>query len=734
MAGGAPLVPAPRSLPRVLCPFSPAPCSLTGRAGRQTLDVRPLPPVEGMTVTLARGEPLRVKSRNASVLDGARTRLDVWGIIAARAQDHRLPVAVLLQLLDGVAGVANFDWLAQADKPPRVGDLDRRRLALVALAADGSPHPIASVPALRQLLGRAASDAAQCRRGANGCACGFYLKGTLAPLLDLRTPGQEDDPPSQPTLRVALTLTVHVASSQLTQAATTTLRSAWILQTLIGAGLVGPEADGSPLFTPVAVAVRRAVAEARELAAAGVACDATGRWVVPCLRTSERAAAPPPAGIAVALRPHQRQALGAMLDRERAPLGINSVLYLPMVIKRRDFWYNVAADRFQKQPPPCVRSGLLASAMGLGKTVICIALMLAEPRAAPAGSNAPSPLPLPSAPSDAPCEDPRPGLPPPAGGTLVVCPVALVSQWLAEVAKVADGRLTAGCYHGRGRHKALAALTGTDVVVTTYSTLVSDAKRRGDPPLMGVHWHRVIFDESHHLKNKRSQQSRACAQLTADRRWCVTGTPVVTGTSDLGGQLDALGLPARWDACLERARLSQLGQVALLVFLKALAVRHEGDQRLAGQAVLALPPLIEHTVQLPFTPHERVAYDGLGGAVAERFHRVARDGGAGAVRRNTLALLAQLLPLRQACSGGPSPTLSDFVPRPGKSNGFAASTVVADKEQLDGMCAVCLDEFETPVQTRCGHVFCWPCIKVRSRLARAEGAARSGLTGAPFAM
>jgi hypothetical protein len=36
----------------------------------------------------------------------------------------------------------------------------------------------------------------------------------------------------------------------------------------------------------------------------------------------------------------------------------------------------------------------------------------------------------------------------------------------------------------------------------------------------------VVLDEAHTIKSSKSQISMAAAALVADRRWCLTGTPI----------------------------------------------------------------------------------------------------------------------------------------------------------------------------------------------------------------
>lgn len=61
-----------------------------------------------------------------------------------------------------------------------------------------------------------------------------------------------------------------------------------------------------------------------------------------------------------------------------------------------------------------------------------------------------------------------------------------------------------------------------DLVVTTYQTLGTDFSR-GNNPLAGLDWHRVVLDEAHSIKEIKSNQSKACCALTSNFRWCCTG-------------------------------------------------------------------------------------------------------------------------------------------------------------------------------------------------------------------
>ena len=116
-------------------------------------------------------------------------------------------------------------------------------------------------------------------------------------------------------------------------------------------------------------------------------------------------------------------------------------------------------------------------------------------------------------------------------GTLVVCHVSLVGQWVEEAkSKLKDPGLVYQ-YHGGSRNRDPFVLAKNAIVVSTYETLASDAyyhaaKAGTDdycPPLEQVRWWRIICDESHSLRESQTKKSRAVHDLVADHKWLVSG-------------------------------------------------------------------------------------------------------------------------------------------------------------------------------------------------------------------
>ena len=145
--------------------------------------------------------------------------------------------------------------------------------------------------------------------------------------------------------------------------------------------------------------------------------------------------------------------------------------------------------------------GCLADDMGLGKTVQVLAFILHQRAQGYPGAN------------------------------LVVVPTSLVFNWQAEVAKFAPS-LRVHVLHGAGRRQTARLFDAHDIVLTTYSTLVSDIRWLKD-----YRFNYAFLDEAQAIKNPDSQRYRAACLLQTRNRVVMTGTPVENNTYDLYGQL-----------------------------------------------------------------------------------------------------------------------------------------------------------------------------------------------------
>jgi SNF2 family DNA or RNA helicase len=152
--------------------------------------------------------------------------------------------------------------------------------------------------------------------------------------------------------------------------------------------------------------------------------------------------------------------------------------------------------------------GILADDMGLGKTVQAIAMLLSEREEA--GADA-------------------------FGPTLVVCPMSVARQWVAEIEKFAPS-LRVHLHHGSDRLSGpvLAAVAReSDVVVTSYDIATRDVE-----DLCTVAWDRLLLDEAQDVKNPATKRARALRLLPARRRLAMTGTPIENRLQELWALMD----------------------------------------------------------------------------------------------------------------------------------------------------------------------------------------------------
>ena len=209
-----------------------------------------------------------------------------------------------------------------------------------------------------------------------------------------------------------------------------------------------------------------------------------------------------------------------------------------------------------------VCGGIIADEMGLGKTIMMMGLILANLAA--------------------------------YRRTLIVVPVALIAQWVAQLKKTiietgVKPDLSILVFHGAtGKRRVFLSDVGDamvwchrppknggagaraiDIVITTYGCVAMEEPTSSDTKapkalkalkapkaptlsLLTFHADRVIFDEAHHLRNKSSRVFKGAMRVVAGAAageapavrpsvWIVTGTPIQNKISDLKSLCYVLG-------------------------------------------------------------------------------------------------------------------------------------------------------------------------------------------------
>lgn len=114
--------------------------------------------------------------------------------------------------------------------------------------------------------------------------------------------------------------------------------------------------------------------------------------------------------------------------------------------------------------------------------------------------------------------------------TLVIVPLALLTQWATEIEKHTKG-LSTVIYHGGKRNTV--DISGYDVTITTAHTIVGDF-RKGIIAMYAT-YDRLIIDEAHKLKNSKSKFHMILSSIFQRTPYKVllTGTPICNNINDL---------------------------------------------------------------------------------------------------------------------------------------------------------------------------------------------------------
>ncbi|KAL9650992.1 hypothetical protein ABK040_015095 [Willaertia magna] len=388
------------------------------------------------------------------------------------------------------------------------------------------------------------------------------------------------------------------------------------------------------------------------------------------------------------LRTYQKVAVKWMLKRERVGEDkTNTPPKLHTLYQERKFpdgtvfYFNPLSGMITLNfvpAPPEPRGGILADEMGLGKTVEIIGLI---------SSNRMK--------GQIPKTKPGEKLLTPA--TLIVTPLTIVDQWKHEVERHTNGQLQVYVYQGSRRIRDANSLLKYDVIITTYNTLSfeysqtftnkerTNAKKKiskettSQPsPIYKMNFFRVVLDEAHNIKNRKSLQSRATAAVESERRWAVTGTPIQNHIDDLFSLFHFLKVNPHgdwrwWSKYIGKPfeKKDKKAIEALQSVIKKLVIRRTKNKKVNGKRIVMLPPKRIETVTLIFSEAEATFYKSLYEYSKGKFNEFVRSG---TVLKNYANILEMLLHLRQVCNH-PALIITSFQKKSEKStmNGFLES-------------------------------------------------------------
>ncbi|KAL2798852.1 SNF2 family N-terminal domain-containing protein [Aspergillus keveii] len=423
-----------------------------------------------------------------------------------------------------------------------------------------------------------------------------------------------------------------------------------------------------------------------------------------------------------ALYPHQAEALDFMTQRETGNIAEEYRLWKrDMVGGELKYRHVIITSAEEREEPDESGGGILADEMGMGKsltTLVLISKTMPDARLwvehqnhlrGDTGTLA-----------EKPCR-----------ATLVVVPSrVLINTWEREIKSHLNDSLKVLMYHGRSRKTKLKEAEDYDIVITTYNTLAKEhaSKLMGGPssPLHEYAWYRVVLDEAHMIRRRKTTFHRAVIELPAKIRWCLSGTPIQNTLDDLASLLAFIHIRPFHDPRNFRYKISSPFSMRgkakrdaithLTTLLEAICLR-----RTISKISLPSPHEIIRTVHL--TAHEQEQYDLTN---ADMHRLIAQQAGEYKEKASSFGTFQIWLQLRSFCNHG------TFQPR----FSWAKRNLVAD--EMDSVRSLTRDSWDRcltcrevlPITARdnkskyvenCKHVLCENCSRGGLRGPREDG-------------
>ncbi|PVV00497.1 hypothetical protein BB560_005120, partial [Smittium megazygosporum] len=246
---------------------------------------------------------------------------------------------------------------------------------------------------------------------------------------------------------------------------------------------------------------------------------------------------------------------------------------------------------------------------------------------------------------------------------------SVVKNWEEQIKHhTKEGSLKICVYHGELRKKLAPNLFKYDVVISTYSVLQVEYSKEISQfssstegiyqlpkspyfsPLQSYFWDRVVLDEAHIIRERKTLQSRAASSLKATFRWFkfLRFSPLDSWniwnnhvSSLFVGQNNK---SSKYKLIDENHNGAQVVQM-IFQTLSLRRIKNQLDPK-TGARFLKLPPITEKIRALTFSKEEQMLYDYLDKEINIKLDLYIKEGTA---LKNYMSILSYILRLRQLC-------------------------------------------------------------------------------------
>ncbi|KAK7721009.1 hypothetical protein SLS64_001302 [Diaporthe eres] len=386
-------------------------------------------------------------------------------------------------------------------------------------------------------------------------------------------------------------------------------------------------------------------------------------------------------------------------------------------------------------------SGLLLDFMGFGKTVQTLACIVSNRVPSKKGKR----------PTDG------------SATTLVVVPKSAATQWVEEVNRHTKPRLSAILWTKQSETSRDHTLRADILVVTYDQVRIMRMRQDGRQPtslLFDVCFQRIVLDESHKIRNRKSSTFEACMDLRGNHRWALTGTPIPNGVHELWPLLTFIQHPSVKDfADFKKNYLAKKGgkklkggteYEELSKLLLPISIMRTPGHQFCGLPLVSLPQDHAVTETVPLSAEEQVILEYLNDHIMdyiemksdgksnyfclfERFMRYRQFSASALLLegpvKDGLWTLDNVKQMREEAhnAGCDQTAIIDLFERwilEPKSQHLAPTgdkkmdAVIAKTDLL--LCPLCSKRPDEPMLAGCSHIWCHHCAKKWMRMCNAS--------------